>query len=179
VRAWQAQGVRIAWVVAAAVLVGCTSVVELPAGSPSPTVSTKRTQGFEATFEPVDRIQHQVGPDLEKTYGWLEYSATTRFLDNSFDAQMQVANDFVKGNGTFEGFVTLESPEGDVGLRITGVAANGPQGPGTSFTGETEVIGGTDAYATLAGRGRFSGERTGDTGTPIDVQVTLELINAR
>ena len=40
----------------------------------------------------------------------------TRFLDNSFDAQMQVANDFVKGNGTFEGFVTLESPEGDVGL---------------------------------------------------------------
>lgn len=130
-------------------------------------------------FEPEDRIQYQMGADLEKTYGWLEYSARTRFLDNSFDAQMLVANDFVKGNGTFEGFVTLESEKGDVGLRITGVAAGGPQGPGSSFTGETEVIGGTDAYATLAGRGRFSGERVGDVGTPIDVRVTLELINTR
>lgn len=41
------------------------------------------------------------------------------------------------------------------------------------------MIGGTQAYATLAGRGRFSGERVGDVGTPIDVRVTLELINAR
>jgi hypothetical protein len=171
--------VRIAWVVAAACLAGCAGGTEPPADNPSPTVSTKRTQEFVATFEPEDRIQHQVGPDLEKTYGWLEYSATTRFLDNTFDAQMQVANDFVKGNGTFEGFVTLESPEGDVGLRITGVAGNGPKGPGSSFTGETEVIGGTDAYVTLAGRGRFSGELTAGSGTPIDVQVTLELINAR
>ena len=170
---------RIAWVVAAAVLAGCTSATESPAPSPSPTLSTKRTQEFVATFEPEDRIQHQVGPDLEKTYGWLEYSATTRFVDNTFDAQMQVANDFVKGNGTFEGFVTLESPEGDVGLRITGVAGNGPKGPGSSFTGETEVIGGTDTYATLAGRGRFTGELTAGSGTPVDVEVTLELINAR
>jgi hypothetical protein len=171
--------VRIAVVVAVAVLAGCTSAIDSPADSPSPTVSTKRTQAFAATFDPEDRIQHQVGPELEKTYGWLEYSATTRFLDNSFDAQMQVANDFVKGNGTFEGFVTLESPEGDVGLRITGVAANGPNGPGSSFSGETEVIGGTDSYATLGGRGRFTGELTDGSGSPIDVQVTLELINAR
>jgi len=171
--------VRIAPVVAAAALLAGCAGAPAPPEAPSPTVSTKRTQEFVATFEPDDRIQYQVGADLEKTYGWLEYSARTRFLDNGFDAQMLVANDFVKGNGTFEGFVTLVSGKGDIGLRITGVASSGPQGPGSSFTGETEVIGGTQAYATLAGRGRFSGERVGDVGTPIDVRVTLELINAR
>ncbi len=170
---------RIAWVMVAGLLVGCSSAVEPPAASPSPAVSTKRTQEFEATFEPVGRSQHRVGAQLEKTYGWLEYTTKTRFLDNTFTADMQVANDFVRGKGTFEGFVTLESAEGDVGLRITGVAGDGPKGPGSAFTGETEVIGGTGAYATLAGRGRFTGELVGGSGTPVDVEVTLELINAR
>lgn len=41
------------------------------------------------------------------------------------------------------------------------------------------MIGGTDSYATLGGRGRFTGELTDGSGSPIDVQVTLELINAR
>lgn len=162
--------------VAVLLLGGCAGGTTDPPPA-SPTQVTKRTQQFSTTFSARDRTQRAVGARLEKTYGWSEYTGRTRFLDDRFDAEMLVANDFVKGNGTFEGFVTLESPTGQIGLRITGVAAPGAQGDGSAYSGETEVIGGTGAYVTLAGRGRFTGQRTGEVGTSIDVDVTLELIN--
>jgi hypothetical protein len=177
-RAWQARGVRVAVALLAVLLAGCASTPP-PAPSDSPDPSTKRTQQFDTTFESRKSTFHIVGKDSEKSYGWSKYVGRADFLDNRFRAEMLVANDYVKGNGTFEGFVTLMSPEGDIGLRITGVSTEGAQGPGSAYSGETEVIGGTGEYDTLAGRGRFTGERTGATGTPISVEVSLELINPK
>jgi hypothetical protein len=162
--------------VAALLLVtACSGQPSPPSASPS--ASTKRTQEFTTTFTLRTRSFYVVGQNNEKTFGWSRYRGRTQFLGEAFRVQMLVASDFVRSNGTFEGFVNLTSDSGDIGLRITGVAQPGPQGDGSSYSGETEVIGGTRTYATLAGRGRFTGQRTGGTGTPIDVVVTLELIN--
>ena len=169
---------RVAIALLAVLLAGCAST-PTPSPSESPDPQTKRTQQFDTTFESRKSIFHVVGEESEKSYGWSKYAGRTDFLDNRFRAEMLVANDYVKGNGTFEGFVTLMSPEGDIGLRITGVSTEGAQGPGSAYSGETEVIGGTGEYDTLAGRGRFTGERTGATGTPISVEVSLELINPK
>jgi hypothetical protein len=171
---------RIAIALLALLLVACTSPAPSeppPAASASPT--SKRTQEFAATFTLKDQQLNAVGSDLEKTYGTARFTADVEFLDNTFKAEMVVASDYVKGNGTFEGFVTLRSPEGKVALRITGVATAGTQGEGSDYSGETEVIGGTGEYDTLAGRGRFSGQRTGAPGTPVNVQVSLEVINPK
>ncbi len=164
--------------VAAVLLMTACSASAPPGPSAPPSASTKRTQEFSTTFTLRHRSFYTVGENNEKTFGWSRYSGRTQFLGEAFRAQMLVASDFVRSNGTFEGFVNLTSDSGDIGLRITGVAQPGPQGNGSSYSGETEVIGGTQEYATLAGRGRFTGQRTGGTGTPIDVSVTLELINA-
>lgn len=169
---------RSAIAILALVLTACASAPRAEPASPSPPVS-KRTQELTLVLAPGDRRTHTVGPKGEKTYGWAEYEGKAAFLDNEFTAEMLVANDYVKGNGTFEGFVTLESPEGDIGLRITGVSTAGAQGDGSAYSGETEVIGGTRTYDTLAGRGRFTGERTGAPDTPVSVQVSLELINPK
>jgi len=163
--------------VAAVVLMAACSSPAPPAPSASPSASSKRTQEFSTTFTLRNRTLYAVGENYEKTFGWSRYRGRTQFLGEAFRAEMLVASDFLRSNGTFEGFVNLTSDSGDIGLRITGVAQPGPQGDGSSYSGETEVIGGTRKYATLAGRGRFTGERTGGTGTPIDVSVTLELIN--
>jgi hypothetical protein len=172
---------RIAMAATAALLAGCAATAPVtPPPTPSASQSpSKRTQEFETRFVLQDRVQHTVGEDAEKAYGWSDYTGRTRFLDNRFRSELLVANDFVRGNGVFEGFVTLSSPEGIVGLRVTGVAAPGTQGDGSAYSGETEIIGGTDEYDTLAGRGSFTGERTGASGSPIDVRVTLELIDPR
>lgn len=164
--------------VTAVLLAGCVNHVPPPA-TPSESPTTKHTAEFHTTLAEHDEVMHAVGPDGESTYGWADYTGSVRLLENRFEAQLHVANDYLKGNGTFEGFMTLESAEGDIGMRVTGVAGPGPAGDGSAFSGETEIIGGTQEYDTLAGRGLFTGERTGDSSSPISVVVTLELVNAK
>lgn len=171
---------RIAIALLVLLLAACTS-----SGSTAPTTTTtsppvsKRTQEFAAVFELRDQRLNSVGTALEKTYGMAEYTAQVVFLDETFKAQMVVASDYVKGSGTFEGFVTMTSPRGEIGLRITGVTTANPDGVGSDYSGETEVIGGTGAYDTLAGRGRFTGQRIGESGTPVNVQVSLDVIDPK
>lgn len=178
-RTWQSQGVRtLIAAVTALLLAGCVSHAPPPV-TPSASPTTKRTQEFRTTLTMGHGVDHTVGKDAEKTYGWADYSGRVRLLNNRFQAQLHVANDYLKGNGTFEGFMTLESSEGDIGLRVTGVAGPGPYGEGSAISGEAEIIGGTARYETLAGRGLFTGERPGDPGSPVSVVVTLELIDAK
>ncbi len=94
-------------------LAACTTgpSTDTPSTSPSAPVS-KRTQQFESVFVLQDQKIRSVGSELEKTYGLAEYAARVDFLDNTFEAVMLVASDYVRGSGTFEGFVTLESPGG-------------------------------------------------------------------
>lgn len=150
-----------------------------PAPSSPETPVTRRTQAFEAVFELEDQQVRAVGDQGEKTYGFAQYGSELEFMGDTFDAEMTVATDYVRGNGTFEGFVSLESPDGTIGLRITGVTSAGAQGEGSAFSGETEVIGGTGDYDTLAGRGQFDGQRTGPPGSPVNVQVSLEVIDPK
>ena len=181
--AWQARHVRVAMVAAAALLAGCAA--EQPAASPtsdSPSAvapTSKRTQNFRTTLRLEDQTLHAVGRDGEKAYGMSEYAGRASFLGEDFEAELIAASDYTRGNGTIEGFVTLESPSGDIGLRVTGTTRVETDGPGAAFAGETEVIGGTGEYATLAGRGRFSGERKGPLGSPVSVEVSLEVIRVR
>jgi hypothetical protein len=179
-QAWHARSVRVAVALLVLLLAACTTgpSTGTPSTSPSTPVS-KRTQQFESVFVLQDQKIRAVGSAQEKTYGMAEYAARVDFLDNRFKAEMLVASDYVKGNGTFEGFVTLESRKGDIGLRITGITTAGDQGRGSSYSGETEIIGGTGEYDNLAGRGQFSGQRIGAPGTPVNVQVKLELIDPK
>ncbi len=178
--AWHARGVRILIAVLVLLLAACTGA---PSPDPLPsspdTPVTKRTQAFEAVFELEDQQIRTVGEQGEKTYGLAQYGSELEFMGQTFDAEMTVATDYVRGNGTFEGFVSLESPDGTLGLRITGVTTTGATGEGSEFTGETEIIGGTGDYDTLAGRGQFAGQRTGSPGSPVNVQVSLEVIDPK
>ncbi len=168
-------------VLAALMLAGCTATpAPQPPQTPSAAVTaTRRTHQFSAHFTLRKEGLHSVGKDAEKTYGQAEYRGRAGLLNDSFRAQLLVASDYVQGSGTFEGFVTLVSPKGEIGLRITGVTTAREQMLGSDFSGETEVIGGTGEYVTLAGRGRFTGQRVGPPGSPIDAEVSLELINPR
>jgi hypothetical protein len=160
-------------------LVACGAPAE-PAPPPSTSaVESKRTQTFESEFEVRRQRLHTVGMDLEKRYGWSLYRDTIDFLDDSFKSELQVASDFRAGSGTLEGFLTMSSPDGDIGLRITGVAAPVEAAQTQSFTGEVEVIGGTGAYEAVAGRGRFQGQRDNEIDSAVTVQVSLELINVK
>lgn len=102
-------------------LAACTTgpSTDTPSTAPSTPV-TKRTQQFESVFVLQDQKIRAVGSEQEKTYGLAEYAARVEFLDNTFKAEMLVASDYVKGNGTFEGFVTLESPKGTWGFASPG-----------------------------------------------------------
>ncbi len=142
-------------------------------------MTSKRTQTFMASFDLRRQQLHTVGMDLEKSYGSSLYTDKIDFLGESFDAQLQVASDFTRGSGTLEGFLTLESDNGDIGLRITGVSAPVSEDEAESFSGETEVIGGTDDFEALAGRGTFVGKRDNGRESVVTVQVSLELINAK
>jgi hypothetical protein len=160
-------------------LAACGSPAE-PAPTPSTSaVESKRTQTFEAEFEVRQQRLHEVGMELEKRYGWSLYRDRIDFLDASFESELQVASDFRAGSGTLEGFLTMSSPDGDIGLRITGVAAPVEAEESQSFTGEVEVIGGTGAYEALAGRGRFQGQRDNEIDSAVTVQVSLELIDVK
>jgi hypothetical protein len=170
-------------VAAAALLAGCAagqSSAPPASGGPSAVAPTsKRTQSFETRLRLQDQTLHAVGRDGDKSYGMSEYAGDASFLGEDFEAELIAASDYTRGDGTIEGFVTLQSPSGDIGLRVTGTTRSHADGPGASFSGETEVIGGTQEYATLAGRGRFSGERDGPLGSPVAVEVSLELIQVR
>ena len=165
-------------VAAAVLMAGCTAQEPQAAPTTSP-VSTKRTHSFETTLRVEDQSFRSVGPDGEKAYGVSEYAGTAEFLDETFEAELLAASDYTAGSGTIEGFVTLQSPSGDIGMRLSGTTRGNPDDPGATFTGETEVIGGTREYASLAGRGSFTGQRNGPPGSPVSVEVSLELINVR
>lgn len=166
--------------VAAAVLVaGCSAQEPQAAGQSPSSVTTKRTQSFETRLTVEDQSFRFVGPNDEKAYGQSEYSGTAKFLGETFEAELLAASDYTGGSGTIEGFVTLQSPSGDIGMRLSGTTRGNSDDPGATFTGETEVIGGTREYANLAGRGSFTGQRDGPPGSPVSVQVSLELINVR
>jgi hypothetical protein len=166
--------------VAAALMVAGCGAQEPRAAEQSPSsVTTKRTQSFETKLTVEDQSFRFVGPNDEKAYGLSEYSGMAEFLDETFEAELLAASDYTGGNGTIEGFVTLQSPSGDIGMRLSGTTLGNPDDPGATFTGETEVIGGTGEYANLAGRGDFTGQRDGPPGSPVSVDVSLELINLR
>lgn len=170
---------RYAAVLLVTLLAACSTPVE-PAPTPSTSAAvSKRTQSFAAEFNLRRQRLHTVGMDLEKRYGWSLYADTIDFLGESFESELQVASDFRSGSGTLEGFLTMSSPEGDIGLRITGVAAPVEAAESESFSGEVEVIGGTGGYESLAGRGSFQGERDNGTDSAVTVQVSLELINVK
>ena len=96
---------------------------------------SKRTQQFESVFVLQDQKDPRSRLRAGKTYGMAEYAARVDFLDNRFKAEMLVASDYVKGNGTFEGIRNAGVPQGDIGLRITGITTAGDQGRGSSYSG--------------------------------------------
>ena len=78
-----------------------------------------------------------------------EYAARVDFLDNRFKAEMLVASDYVKGNGTFEGFSNAGVPKGTSGLRITGITTAGDQDEDRRTPGDQIIK--TGEYDNLAG----------------------------
>lgn len=117
----------------------------------------------------------KVGPDEERTYGWNKLVGPTTTQVGDFEVEMLGNVDYLKGNGSFFGFLTYTAPSGDsFGMRMGGQATVDADGV-SALHAELDVIGGTGAYVNITGSGSFDGSRQAVVGAPIEIDVELAL----
>lgn len=118
----------------------------------------------------------QVGRGGDITYGWnlLEGEAATDSGDVSVSLLGNVVYD--KGSGPFFGFLTLKFASlSTLGLRIVKGSATKQSDGSTDLDAKLKVIEGTAAMTGAKGGGSFTGGRSADLGSPIEITITLKL----
>lgn len=149
---------------------------DAPAGTTAPTRPevTPNVEGH-ITMTSAESKLLKVGPGEEHTYGWNKLVGPTTTRVGDFDVEMLGNVDYLRGNGSFFGFLTYTAPSGDsFGMRMRGQATVNDDGSSTLHA-ELEVIGGTGAYVNVTGAGSFDGSRTAVVGAPIEIDVKLAL----
>lgn len=166
--------VLLASLCAGLLLAACGSTGSSPPQSPSASPTPSGVTSVSLRLEPQQVRVHEAGRDKDHQYGWVVYTGEAEFDGQDCEAEMLASIDYVDLQGSFEGMVRLRCPKGELGLRMTGVGRLADKG--TVVSGDLEIIGGTRQYAEQAGRGRFAGVRGGPIGTPIELDVTLYLL---
>jgi hypothetical protein len=158
--------------VASVVVVGVVALGAAPlsAGGDDP-----NRISFPVTLTSQQSILEEVGRGGEQTYGWNELTGTAATDSGDVQVQMLGNVEYTEGSGPFFGFVTLRFASlSTLGLRMQGTATVRDDGS-TDLKAKLRVIGGNAAMTGARGKGRFTGERPAELGSPIEITITVRL----
>jgi hypothetical protein len=137
--------------------------------------SDVRTTKFRVSLSSLDTTLFRVGRGGVQTYGWNHLIGTAASDSGDIGVDMLGNVQYTNGVGPMFGFVTLHFASlSDVGLRFEGRATKGSDGA-TDFTATMKVIGGNAALTGVKGTGRFRGSRSGEVGSPVELDFTIKL----
>jgi hypothetical protein len=130
---------------------------------------------FHVTLTSQGTTLHQVGKSGEHTYGWNLLTGTGTSDSGDIAVELQGAVDYVNGEGTFTGFVTLKFASlAEVGFTMRGTTTKTSDG-GSQFTAKLKVIEGTGAMIGAKGTGSWTGTRSGTLGSPVEADFTIRI----
>ena len=130
---------------------------------------------MSSTLRSQASVLTKVGVDDTRTYGWNDLVGTTTTDLGTFEVRLLASVDYESGNGPFFGFLTLTAANGDrIAMRMDGDAKVRDDGS-TTVVSALKVIDGSGQYVGSAGTGRFIGSRAAQLGSPVEIELTLDL----
>ncbi|MEI7887267.1 MAG: hypothetical protein WCJ04_07735 [Actinomycetes bacterium] len=125
----------------------------------------------------VAKTLHKVGKDDTITYGANQLVGPATVLGQPASVEILGSVNYISGSGPFTGFLTVTWADGSsVGFSILGQAKQSTDGSSTIDSAMT-YIGGSGSYVDSKLVGEFSGSRTAVVGTPITIELTLEVLS--
>lgn len=161
---------RLAPVVAAVLALALVA----PAASAQGSEVEKST--ITVTLTSTQSILEQVGRGGDITYGWNELQGEAATDSGDVSVTLLGNVQYTKGSGPFFGFLTLKfASDSTLGLRIVKGTATKQSDGSTDLDAKLKVIDGTAAMTGAKGGGSFTGGRSADVGSPIEITITLKL----
>jgi hypothetical protein len=137
--------------------------------------SQVRTTKFHVSLSSLDTTLFRVGRGGVQTYGWNHLIGTATSDSGDIGVDLLGNVQYTNGVGPMFGFVTLHFASlSDVGFHFEGRATKGSDGA-TDFAATMKVIGGNAALTGVKGTGRFRGSRSGELGSPVELDFTIRL----
>jgi hypothetical protein len=143
-----------------------------PAGAKPSKVQTTK---FHVSLTSQGTTLFQVGRGGDVTYGWNHLTGTATSDSGDIGVDLLGNVQYTNGAGPMFGFVTLHFASlSDVGFRFDGKATKGSAGA-TDVTATMKVIGGNAALTGVKGTGGFTGSRSGEVGSPVELDFVIRL----
>ena len=162
-------------VVAALALAGCTQDSEPP---PTTLGFTKDATTVKVELFSAASTLYSVGPEEDVQYGQNRLEGVVDLFGGPAKVEILGNVQYRSGTGPFYGFLTLSWADGSsLGFNVTGQAGKKADGV-TDLSATTGFIGGTGRYVTANAVAKFSGTRDGKVGSPIVVQLTVDVKGA-
>jgi hypothetical protein len=148
-----------------------------PVIGPAAAQGTKPTTiRFTVALTSEQTILEQVGRGGNQTYGWNELTGSASTPSGNVDVQLLGNVQYTKGSGPFFGFLTLKFASlSTLGLRIVEGRATVRSDGSTALDSKLKVIGGNAAMTGAKGAGSFTGERSAELGSAIEIKVTVRV----
>jgi hypothetical protein len=165
-------------ILSVAMVSACSDAATTPQNPPrSPTSeanSNRETVSVQLRSEATDLST--VGPDGRRVFGWNLLTGESSFLGDTVQVRLQGSVEYLDGSGPFGGFLRIVAEDSSqVALEVNGQATSGPDG--TDFDGRMGFLGASGRYSDVITAGRFTGVRSAELGSP--VEVTLDLLVER
>ena len=161
----------------AALLVALALALSLAVGSAPAVAKTSKVQTttFHVSLTSQGPTFFQVGKSGDITYGWNHLTGTATSDSGDIGVDLLGNVHYTNGAGPNFGFVTLHLASlSDVGFRFQGTAKPG-SGGSTKINAKMKVIGGNAAMTGVKGTGSFAGGRSGEVGSPVELDFTIKL----
>ncbi len=135
-----------------------------------------QTSEITVTLTSSQTVLEQVGRGGEVTYGWNELQGEAATDSGDVSVTLLGNVQYTNGSGPFFGFLTLKfASQSTLGLRIVKGTAEKQSDGSTDLKAKLKVIDGTAAMTGAKGGGSFTGGRSADLGSPIEITITLKL----
>ena len=134
---------------------------------------------FDATLASVYSRLDDVGQKGAQTYGLNILEGYTKINDSSVRVRMLGTVNYKDDGGHIGGFMTLQwSNVMTIGLSQDGTATMDQATKKTTFEAKLTVINGSGDAIGTTGTGNWTGKRKSTLGSPISINVALDLSNA-
>lgn len=118
---------------------------------------------------------YEIGADGSQTYGQNILVGEAKVLGESAQVEILGNVDYTKGSGPFFGFLSVRWSDGSsVAFRMDGQAKRGTDGS-SALRAALRHIGGSGRYVDSNAAAKFTGSRAAAVGSPITIELTLDV----